>query len=266
MGGTASVPTDPSKKVQVISAGFSRTGTLSMSLALEKLLDGPVCHGGTQILTREDEYCKTWAKAYQAREAGNKEETLKLVRKATSGFVATADMPPYDFLSEMMELYPDAKVVDVQRDPQRWWDSMEAVMGRVAPWWVGILLAPIPGRRHLATTVNAYSRSTLRLAGLDPTRDSASDLVLRGGPYILEAHHERVRSIVPEEQLLEMKLSDGWSPLCQFLDVPVPDEPLPRVNDTKAADQYANKVILNALGVWLGIFTTVGSILYFAIV
>lgn len=228
------------------------------------------------------EYCKTWAKAYQAREAGNKEETLKLVRKATAGFVATADMPPYDFLSEMMELYPDAKVVDVQRDPQRWWDSMEAVMGRVAPWWVGILLAPIPGRRHLATTVNAYSRSTLRLAGLDPTRDSASDLVLRGGPCkssilradhriltcssdILEAHHERVRSIVPQEQLLEMKLSDGWSPLCQFLDVPVPDEPLPRVNDAKAADQYANKVILNALGVWLGIFSAVGGTLYFTV-
>lgn len=54
MGGAPSVPVDPSRKVQAISAGFSRTGTLSMSLALEKLLDGPVCHGGTQLFGRED--------------------------------------------------------------------------------------------------------------------------------------------------------------------------------------------------------------------
>lgn len=54
MGGAPSVPTDPGRKIQVICAGFSRTGTLSMSFALEKLLDGPVCHGGTQLFGRED--------------------------------------------------------------------------------------------------------------------------------------------------------------------------------------------------------------------
>ena len=54
MGGVASIPTDPSRKVQVISAGYSRTGTVSMSLALAKLLDGPILHGGTQILIRDD--------------------------------------------------------------------------------------------------------------------------------------------------------------------------------------------------------------------
>ena len=54
MGGVESVPTDLSRKVQVISAGYSRTGTVSMSLALAKLVDGPVLHGGTQILTRDD--------------------------------------------------------------------------------------------------------------------------------------------------------------------------------------------------------------------
>ena len=54
MGGVASIPTDPSRRVQVISAGYSRTGTVSMSLALVKLVDGPVLHGGTQILLRDD--------------------------------------------------------------------------------------------------------------------------------------------------------------------------------------------------------------------
>ena len=128
------------------------------------------------------DYCSTWIRAYEAREAGNKEETLKLVRKATAGFVATADLPPSDFMAEMMELYPDAKVVHVRRDSQRWWDSIKAVTARTAPWWFGIVLAPIPGWRHLATFAKVYSRSTLRLAGLDPATATPSDLIQHGGP------------------------------------------------------------------------------------
>lgn len=54
MGAEASIPTDPSRKVQVISAGYSRTGTLSMCMALAKLVDGPVLHGGTHIIVRDD--------------------------------------------------------------------------------------------------------------------------------------------------------------------------------------------------------------------
>ena len=54
MGGLASILTDLLRKVQVISAGYSRTGTVSISLALAKLLDGPILHGDTQILVRGD--------------------------------------------------------------------------------------------------------------------------------------------------------------------------------------------------------------------
>lgn len=55
MGGVASKPSsDPDCTLQVIGAGFSRTGTVSMALALEELLDGPVCHGGTQMHMLEE--------------------------------------------------------------------------------------------------------------------------------------------------------------------------------------------------------------------
>jgi hypothetical protein len=57
MGGVPSVPTDPNRTLEVIGAGYSRTGTSSMAIALEKLLDGPVCHGGSQMLGREDSMC-----------------------------------------------------------------------------------------------------------------------------------------------------------------------------------------------------------------
>lgn len=59
-----------------------------------------------------------------------------------------------------------------------------------------------------------------------------------------------------------MDLSDGWEPLCKFLGVPVPDEPFPRANDAKAADDYATGVLLKVLMVWAGIFSMVGVTLY----
>lgn len=54
MGQVASLPTDKSRRLEVIDAGFSRTGTLSYTYALEILLDGPVHHTATQLLNRED--------------------------------------------------------------------------------------------------------------------------------------------------------------------------------------------------------------------
>lgn len=62
-------------------------------------------------LTRKTAYCKTWIRAYEAKRRGDKEQTLKYVREATRGFVGTADLPTIDFVPEMVELYPEAKVV-----------------------------------------------------------------------------------------------------------------------------------------------------------
>lgn len=54
MGAAPSVPQDPSRKLEIIDMGYSRTATMSFALAFEKLLDGPAMHGGTQMFNRED--------------------------------------------------------------------------------------------------------------------------------------------------------------------------------------------------------------------
>lgn len=80
---------------------------------------------------------------------------------------------------------------------------------------------------------------------------------------ILTAHNEKVRSLVPKEQLLEMDLSEGWEPLCKFLGVPVPEgEAFPRMNDAEAADQFATKIVLKALLIWMGILSGIGILGY----
>jgi len=40
-----------------------------------------------------------------------------------------------------------------------------------------------------------------------------------------------VRSAIPADQLLVFEVKDGWAPLCEFLEKPVPSEPFPRTND-----------------------------------
>lgn len=46
-------------------------------------------------------------------------------------------------------------------------------------------------------------------------------------------YYDLVRSLVPEEKLLEYKMGEGWGPLCEFLDAPLPEgKQFPRTNDT----------------------------------
>lgn len=42
-----------------------------------------------------------------------------------------------------------------------------------------------------------------------------------------------IRDAAPKDRLLEYEVKQGWEPLCKFLDKPIPDEPFPRVNDSK---------------------------------
>ena len=74
---------------------------------------------------------------------------------------------------------------------------------------------------------------------------------------IYHRHNEWVRKVVPRERLLEFNPSEGWEPLCKFLQVPVPRSPdgnvleYPRTNDST---QYGRMVaILMVVGVlsWL---------------
>lgn len=49
---------------------------------------------------------------------------------------------------------------------------------------------------------------------------------------------------LPRERLLEWSASDGWEPLCEFLDKPVPDEPFPSGNPTTEWAQRVGATML----------------------
>ena len=50
----------------------------------------------------------------------------------------------------------------------------------------------------------------------------------------MERWNAQVQADVPAERLLVWNPADGFEPLCEFLEVDLPDDELPRLNDTKA--------------------------------
>ncbi|KAK8023658.1 hypothetical protein PG993_011724 [Apiospora rasikravindrae] len=259
MGGAPSKPGDPSRGLEVIGAGYSRTGTVSMQLALEKILDGPVIHGGTHMISREDDYNRKWVAAYEARRRGDTELCLKLLRELTRGYVGITDLPGINFLPELRQLYPDARVVLVTRDPERWWRSLGAVGKRTSPWYLPYLTAPVPGWRWIPTMMRLFLVSTKeRSLGLKPDEKDPH----RGGPQMIGKHNQSVRDQVPRDQLLEMDLKEGWEPLSKFLGRPVPEGPFPRANDAEAAEKVAKEMFVKCVLAWLTIFSGAGVGLY----
>ena len=52
------------------------------------------------------------------------------------------------------------------------------------------------------------------------------------GKQVFNDYYAELRALVPPENLLEYKMGQGWEPLCEFLEVPVPQgKKFPHVND-----------------------------------
>ena len=45
--------------------------------------------------------------------------------------------------------------------------------------------------------------------------------------------NDKIKETVPNEKLLVYNVTDGWTPLCQFLQVEIPSEPFPYLNNRK---------------------------------
>lgn len=199
--------------MKVIGAGFGRTGTLSMKTALERLGFGP-CFHMSEVFTHPERISRIRAAA--AGEPVDLDEVF-------AGYSSTVDWPGCWFWRELADRYPDAKVLLSVRDPQRWYASVRdtiyqsSAMARELPD-EEVLPAVAEGRALVADIV--WQRQFGGRGG-DPEHAIRT----------FTDHNEAVIDEVPAERLLVHRSADGWPPLCEFLGVPVPDEPFPHLND-----------------------------------
>jgi hypothetical protein len=218
--------------MKLIGAGLPRTGTLSQKVALEMLGLAP-CYHMVNVLGNLDEAAH-WRRGL---EGGAPWAQL------FDGFQATVDWPGSFFYKELVEFYPDAKVLLSVRDAEGWARSMRETIfglfygdvlmhdlssarGRVDPKW----------RSYIEMMQGMWQQSGLIDDGAATSQESMKQA--------MERFNQEVQATVPADRLLVWSVGHGWEPLCQFLELPVPDTPFPHLNDSK---EFVERVIDGAL-------------------
>lgn len=211
--------------VEVIGAGFGRTGTASLKRALELLGFGP-CHHMSEVLKQP-----TTAAGWTAALGGDDTALADLL----AGYRATLDFPSCLLWREMVESYPHAKVVLTVRDPARWYRSARAT----------ILSQDRENRtsRLAAAGGNGLIEALAPLSAAMAARGFRRDLDEASTIAVFQRHNESVRADVPSERLLVYEVEQGWAPLCEFLDVRIPNEPFPRGNETATFHENVDQTI-----------------------
>ena len=195
--------------LKVIGAGFGRTGTLSLKFALETLGFGPCYH--MREVRENPDHTALWAQAVDG-------QTVDW-RAMFTRYRAAVDWPVAAFWPQLIQTYPQAKVILTTRDPDDWFRSMHNTI-------VTSLRGPMPESPELRGQRLVNRNLILRFVfgGRIDDRD-----------YALKVYHDNIAAVreqLPPERVLEFSPNDGWESLCNFLDVAVPDQPYPNVNSS----------------------------------
>ncbi len=197
--------------MKVVGAGFGRTGTLSLKNALEKIGCGP-CYHMLEVFPRPD-HVAMWHKL-----AFSQQMDWDLVFR---DFRATVDWPAARWWREIAAHFPDAKVLLSVRDPEAWYKSMTDTIYQPMKW-------PVPGDvPEMVRLQNEMVRKAILADTFDNRFEDKAHAI-----GVFNRHIQEVRDTIDPARLLVFDVREGWEPLCRFLEVPVPTDPFPRVNDT----------------------------------
>jgi len=188
--------------LSVIGAGFGRTGTESMKLALETLGLGP-CHHMKEVMA-DPEQKALWRAAARGE--------LPDWDRAFAGYRSAVDWPAAYFWRQLSAHYPRAKILLTVRSAESWYESMSNTILKVL---------------EASTDPDSIG---LRLIGEGVFGGRLGDRAHAMAVY--EKNNAEVRAAIPRARLLTYHLGDGWAPLCRFLERPVPEIPFPRTNST----------------------------------
>jgi hypothetical protein len=223
-------------ELTLIGAGLPRTATTTQLFALEQLGQGP-CYHMRDLLANLEQGLPLWESA--AEGAPDWERTFGDAR-------AAVDWPSARYYRELMDHYPQAKVLLSVRDSEDWVRSMrqtvwgvfhgETVLHHLCE--ARAALDPLWHRFMSLMRHMTWNEQTGALSG-----ETFSDAGLAG---VMHRWNENVKRAVPADRLLVWDPSEGWGPLCEFLGKDLPAEELPRLNNTQS---FREGMITGALAV-----------------
>lgn len=193
----------------VFSAGFGRTATMSLKLALEELGFGP-CHHMEEVAQNGETQIPLWNAAH----AGEPDFAA-----IYDGYRSACDWPTAAFWREVHAAYPDARVILSTRSVDSWVKSFSGTI-------LTILNDPDGWPEHARPWLEMVTDVVVHRS-LGGKTDAASLAAA------FEAQESAVKTEIPPEQLLIFEARQGWEPLCAFLGKTVPESPFPRTNSTE---------------------------------
>ena len=208
--------------LRVVGTGLSRTGTTTIRKVLEELGFGP-CYNSSELFTRP-RGIEFWDALEQKQNVDFDEFFTNY--KAIIGF------PGYIFHQELKEKYPDAKVILSVRDPELWYDDISNTVFESGPSHVNQAYAEKVREfdPYLADCISRIHALQKRNLEDDYFEGRFADKDYAVQRYVQWT--ERIIGLYDADELLVYSVFDGWEPICEFLDVPVPEnKPFPHLND-----------------------------------
>jgi hypothetical protein len=222
--------------MKLIGAGLPRTATASQKIALEMLGVGP-CYHMVNVLA-DLSLVPSWRRALAGEVAWP---------EIFEGYQSTVDWPGAYYYRDLMEAFPEAKVLLSVREPEGWERSMRDTI------WA-ILYGDTISRdlSKARERIDPLWRQYIEL--MKEMWDRAGLLAGHGSHYpvgsAMLAYNQEVMQTVPADRLLVWSPADGWEPLCEFMGLPVPDAPFPRANDTETFTERIVDGCLHTLNQW----------------
>lgn len=135
-----------------------------------------------------------------------------------------ADYPAAIFAEELINAYPEARIILSVRPEDSWYASMLATL------WHHHCARLKPGAAEASS-----AGSMARLADKYHAHCWGDDFPAHGRECF-QRHNELVRRLAAgvgggARDFLEYDVREGWAPLCEFLGVAIPEGPLPRSDD-----------------------------------
>ncbi len=195
--------------LNIIGAGMGRTGTASLKVALEALQLGR-CYHMSEIMQNPDKTAD-WIDAAEGKADWD---------KIFDGYSATVDNPGCNYWKQLTDYYPDAKVILTVRDADKWFDSTNETIHSAE---FSNFIKKSPFGEMVQKTVWDFMDNRMQ------DRDHMVNF--------FEHRNAEIIDTIDADRLLVYRIEQGWQPLCEFLDIPVPETEFPRVNsreETKA--------------------------------
>ena len=221
--------------LKIIGAGYGRTGTLSVYTALNKL--GFPCYHMIEVLknTENKTHLDFWRKVANT-EPGAQHEWEQVFSKYT----ASVDNPACCVWKELLMAYPDAKVILTlhPKGAEAWYEStIDTIYFTEKMWQFKVLQLTTPFGRKFGD----MSRKLIWQRSHKGTMQDRDKAIAEYNQHI-----EDVKATVPSEKLLVFSVDQGWEPLCNFLDKPIPESGFPNVNDRSEVKKVVHEITRGA--------------------